>query len=71
MKPNDQDTEPRRQRWLVGLLIATTVLIVMAVGAYAFYGRALFQRPLLIIAVLIAWVGALVGLGIGGADDLL
>jgi hypothetical protein len=56
---------------LVALLVATTILIVMAVGAYVFYGRVLFQRPLLIIALVIAWLGTLVGLSIGGADDLL
>ncbi len=43
-----------------------TILIIMAVGAYFLYGRELFQRPFLAIAVVIAWLGALVGISIGG-----
>jgi len=54
-----------RPQWLVPLLVATSILIVMAVGAYLLYGRELFQRPLLVAAVVIAWLGALVGIGIG------
>ena len=57
--------EGHRPRWLVGLLIATTLLVVMAVGAYFLYGRELFQRPLLIVAVVVAWFGALVGIALG------
>jgi amino acid transporter len=55
----------RRPRWLVGLLIATTVLIIVAVGAYLMFGRELFQRPFLVVAVVSAWLGALVGVSIG------
>ena len=54
-----------RPRWLVGLLIAASVLIIVAVGAYLLFGRELFQRPFLIAAVVIAWLGALVGISIG------
>ena len=61
----DVETEKHRPRWLVGLLIATSVLVIMAVGAYLLLGRELFQRPLLIVAVVIAWLGALVGISIG------
>jgi hypothetical protein len=49
---------------LVALLVATTLLIVMALGAYFLYGREPFQRPFLAIAVVITWLGALVGFGI-------
>jgi hypothetical protein len=38
----------------------------MAVGAYFLLGRELFQRPFLIVAVVVAWLGALVGITIGG-----
>jgi len=37
----------------------------VAVGAYFMFGRELFQRPFLIAAVVIAWMGALVGISIG------
>jgi type IV secretory pathway VirB2 component (pilin) len=47
------------------LLIAASVLIIVAVGAYLLFGRELFQRPFLIAAVVIAWLGALVGISIG------
>ena len=60
----DGDVENRepRPRWLVGLLLATSLLVIMAVGAYVLYGRELFQRPFLAVAVVIAWLGAIVGL---------
>lgn len=55
----------QRPRWLVGLLVATVILIIIAVGAYLMFGRELFQRPFLLAAVVIAWLGALVGVSIG------
>ena len=63
----DRDVEHEKHRpgWLVGLLIATVVLIIVAVAAYLLFGRELFQRPFLIAAVVIAWLGALVGISIG------
>ncbi|MFC2036935.1 hypothetical protein ACFLYD_03050 [Chloroflexota bacterium] len=41
-------------RWLSALLLATCPLVIIAVGAYLWLGRALFQRPFLILAVLVA-----------------
>lgn len=55
----------RQPRRLVGLLFATSVLIIVAVAAYMMFGRELFQRPFLVVAVVIAWLGALVGISIG------
>lgn len=54
-----------RPRQLVGLFVATSVLIIVAVAAYLMFGRELFQRPFLVVAVVIAWLGALVGISIG------
>ncbi len=54
-----------RPRWLVGLFVAVSVLIIVAVAAYLMFGRELFQRPFLVVAVVIAWLGALVGISIG------
>jgi hypothetical protein len=59
------EKKKHRPRWQVGLLLATSLLVIMAVGAYFLYGRELFQRPLLAVAVVIAWLGALVGITIG------
>ena len=61
----DAENEEHRPRWLVGLLIAASVLIIVTVGADLLFGRELFQRPFLIAAVVIAWLGALVGISIG------
>jgi uncharacterized membrane protein len=58
-------SEESRPRWLVPALVATSILIIMAVGAYLVFGRELFQRPFLAITVVIAWLGALVGISIG------
>lgn len=54
----------RRSRWLIALLMATGLLVIVAVGAYFLFGRELFQRPFLVVAVLVAWLGALVGISI-------
>jgi hypothetical protein len=63
----DGDVENERlgPRWLVWLLLATSLLVIMAVGSYWLYGRELLQRPFLVVAVVIAWLGALVGISIG------
>ena len=57
----------QRSRWLIALLLATSLLVIMAVGAYLVLGRELFQWPFLIVAVLVAWLGALVGITIGSS----
>ena len=54
-----------RPRWLIGLFVAVSVLIIVAVAAYLMLGRDLFQRPFLVVAVVTAWLGALVGISIG------
>ena len=59
-----QEKRAQRPRWFAGLLIATSLLAIMAVGSYLLLGRELFQRPLLIVAVVSAWLGALAGLAI-------
>ena len=58
------EDEKHRPCWLVGVLLATGFLILMAVGAYFMFGRELFQRPLLAVLVLVAWLGALVGISL-------
>jgi hypothetical protein len=61
----NQGNQRHMPPWLVRLLIATSLLVIMALGAYLLYGRELFQRPFLAVAVVIAWLGALVGITIG------
>ena len=65
MSTESKGSEQGKPRWLVLALVATSLLIVLAVGAYLVFGRELFQRPFLAIAVVIAWLGALVGISIG------
>jgi uncharacterized membrane protein len=65
MSAENHRSEKSRPRWLVPALVATSILIIMAVGAYVLYGRELLQRPFLALAVVIAWLGALVGISIG------
>ena len=60
----DAENGESRSRWLVASLLATGLLIVMAVGAYFMFGRELFQRPLLAVLLLVAWLGALVGISL-------
>jgi len=66
MSIDNKGPERSRPRWLVPVLVAATVLIIVAVGAYFLFGRELFQRPFLALAVVTAWLGVLVGISIGG-----
>lgn len=58
----NRGNENHRPRWLVGLLIATALLVIMALGAYFLYGGEPFQRPFVAIAVVMAgsvrWSGS-------------
>jgi hypothetical protein len=65
MPTGSRGNDKGRPRWLVPALAATSLLIMVAVGAYLLYGRELFQRPFLAITLVIAWLGALVGMSIG------
>lgn len=65
MPTDSTNDEKSRPRWLVPIVVATSLLIVMAVGAYLLYGRVLVQRPFFAIALVVAWLGALVGISIG------
>lgn len=65
MPTESSGNERSRPRWLVPILVCAGLLIVMAVGAHLLYGRELFQRPFLVVAVVVAWLGALVGISIG------
>jgi hypothetical protein len=65
MATENDDSRKHRPRWLVGLLMAAALLVILALGAHVLYGRELFQRPFLAISVVIAWLGTLVGVGIG------
>ena len=50
--------------WLVDVLVAISILIVL-LGVVAFlYGRDIIERPILALFILLAWVGALVGVKI-------
>jgi hypothetical protein len=58
----DVEREGHGPRWLAGLLTATSLLVVIVVGAYFLFGTELFQRSFSAVAVVIVWPGALVGI---------
>lgn len=62
-----EDNKKSRPPWLVTLVVGMSMLVVM-LGVVAFlYGREVIERPILAFFVLLAWVGALVGLNIPGS----
>lgn len=65
MSTESKGSKQGKPRWLVPALVATSLLIVLPIGAYYVFGRELFQRPFLAIAVVVAWLGALGGISIG------
>ncbi len=62
-KESNKKSKPSR---IAKLSVAMSILIAL-LGVVAFlYGREVIERPLLALFVLLAWVGALVGLDIPG-----
>jgi hypothetical protein len=58
-KENDRKGRPP---WLTDVVIAISVLIVMLAVVAILYGRDVIERPILALFILLAWLGALVGL---------
>jgi hypothetical protein len=58
-KENDRKGRPP---WLTDVVIAISVLIVMLAVVAILYGRDVIERPILVLFILLAWLGALVGL---------
>lgn len=61
--------EPGKARWLAWGFIALTVLIILFGLAFLVSGREIIERPVLLIFVLFAWLGALGGIALGRSTD--
>jgi len=66
MSKEKESTKGNRPPWLADVLVAITLLDVMLSVVAFLYARAVIERPLLAVFVLVAWLGALVGLNIPG-----
>ena len=58
-----------KSQWLAWGFIALTVLIILFGSAFLVSGREIIERPVLIIFVLLAWLGALGGIALGRSTD--
>ena len=58
-----------KSRWLAWGFIALTVLIILFGLAFLVSGREIIEKPVLIIFVLFAWLGALGGIALGRSTD--
>ncbi len=66
MSEEKESNKKSRPPWLVKVVVAISILIVM-LGVVAFlYGNEVIERPILALFILLAWVGALVGLDVPG-----
>ena len=61
--------QPGRTRWVIIAFVALTILIVLFGLAFLVSGREVIQRPLLVIAILLAWFGVLGGIVVSRIDD--
>jgi hypothetical protein len=50
--------------WLVDVLVAIGILIVLLSVVAFLYGKDIIERPVLALFILLAWLGALVGIKI-------
>jgi hypothetical protein len=66
MSQEKESTKVNRPPWLADLLVAITLLVVILSVVAFLYGRAVIERLFLAVFVLVAWLGALVGLKIPG-----
>jgi hypothetical protein len=66
--PEEKDSEKKsRPPWLTNVVVAISVLLVMLAVVAILYGRDVIERPILALFVLLAWLGALVGLKVPGS----
>lgn len=66
MVEDKEGNKKSKPPWLAKVSVAISILIVL-LGVVAFlYGKEVIERPILAFFILLAWVGALVGLDIPG-----
>ena len=61
--------QPGRTRWVITAFWTLTILIILFGLAFLISGREVIQRPLLIVAILLAWFGVLGGVVVSRRDD--
>ena len=61
--------QPGRTRWVIISLAAFMILVVLFGLAFLISGREVIQRPILVIAILLAWFGMLGGIVVSRIDD--
>lgn len=61
--------QPGRTRWVITAFWALTILIILFGLAFLISGREVIQRPLLVVAILLAWFGVLGGVVVSRRDD--
>lgn len=64
-----EDNKKSKPPWLVTVVVGMSILIVTLGVAAFLYGREVIERPILAFFILLAWVGALVGLNIPGGPS--
>ena len=68
-KDNINEDNQSGQHTLVWVFIAFTVLIILLGLGFLVSGREIIERPVLVIFLLCAWLGALVGIALGRSSD--
>ena len=67
MSEEREGKKENRPPWVINTVVAISILIVM-IGVVAFlHGKDVIERPILALFVLLAWLGALVGLKVSGS----
>jgi hypothetical protein len=64
MSDNNESSKKSRPPWLVNVVVALSILIVIIAVVAFLYGKEVIERPILGLFLLLAWLGALVGLAI-------
>ena len=62
MSKEKESNKKSRPPWVANVIVAISILIVMIAIVALLYGNDIIQRPILALFVLLAWLGALVGL---------
>jgi len=68
-KDNINEDNQSGQHTLVWVFIAFTVLIILLGLGFLVSGREIIERPVLVIFLLFAWLGALAGIALGRSSD--
>jgi hypothetical protein len=62
MSKEKESDKKSRPPWLTDVVVGISILILMLAVVAILYGRDVIERPILALFILLAWLGALVGL---------